>query len=297
MTPTAPPCSPPSSSPPAIARAVEVRRDPTTAARTPVECADFVSCGRFAWRHVGGVVQIAHSLDERTISDTAVVEGLVALVEAGVISGQAQFEEAAVRVIRTSAATPADAWAAFYDNSLRELASGAASFAPVHRRARSLVAGPTILEVGSCFGFFALACAADGLRVAACDISPGAISKLSRAARRRGVDVDAAVGDATALPYPDDSFDTVTLIHLLEHLDAPAAVDALGEALRVARRRVVVGVPFEDHPSAHFGHHLRLTERDLHAWAARVPHAGAEVLIDHGGWLVLTPPPGSPSFR
>ncbi|MFE0749772.1 mycofactocin oligosaccharide methyltransferase MftM [Gordonia sp. NPDC058843] len=251
----------------------------------------FTRCGLLSWHLEAGVLHIAHPFDERSISDAVVVDGLVALVEAGVVAGQERFETAAMGIIRTSAVRSADAWSAFYDNSLRELRTGASAFAPVHERARGLVTGGSVLEVGSCFGFFALTCALDGLEITACDISPGAVSLLSRAARRFGLPVVAAVGNATALPYPDDSADTVTLIHLLEHLDAPGARAAIGEALRVARMRVVVGVPFEDEPSPHFGHVVRLTERDLHDWARSIPHAGAEILVDHGGWLVLTPSP------
>lgn len=264
------------------------RRNPVVL-RFPFVPSGFTRCGLLSWRRVAGVVQIVHPFDEQTVSDATVVDGLVGLVEAGVLSGQEQFESAAVDIIRGSAGTSADAWAAFYDNSLRELRSGTSAFAPVHHRARSLVAGDSLLEVGSCFGFFALACARDGLRVSACDISEGAVSLLSRASRRLGLPVEARVGDATRLPHDADSVDTVSLIHLLEHLDEPAALTAITEALRVARRRVVVAVPFEEIPSPHFGHRLRLTEDDLRRWAERVTHGGAEVFTDHGGWLVLTP--------
>ncbi|ANY23100.1 mycofactocin oligosaccharide methyltransferase MftM [Gordonia terrae] len=264
-------------------------RPPPRVRRSPLVPSGFTRCGLLSWRRQAGILHIAHPFDERSISDAVVVDGLVALVEAGLLAGQEQFESAAMGIIRTSAATSDDAWSAFYDNSLRELRTGASAFAPVHERARRLISGRTVLEVGSCFGFFALACAVDGLRVSACDISPGAVSLLSRAARRRGLPVAASVGNATALPYADESADTVTLIHLLEHLDPAGAHTAIGEALRVARRRVIIGVPFEDEPSPHFGHLVRLTEDDLYDWARAVPHAEAEVVLDHGGWLVLTP--------
>lgn len=264
-------------------------KPPLRVRRSPLVPPGFSRCGLLSWREQTGVLHIAHPFDERSISDAVVVDGLVALVEAGLLTGQAQFESAAMGIIRTSAGTPDEAWSAFYDNSLRELRTGASAFAPVHERAQSLIVGRTVLEVGSCFGFFALACAVAGLNVSACDISPGAVSLLSRAAHRLGLPVVASIGDATALPYPADSADTVTLIHLLEHLDPAAAHTAIGEALRVARRRVVIGVPFEDEPSPHFGHLVRLTEDDLYDWARAVPHTGAEIVVDHGGWLVLTP--------
>lgn len=237
-----------------------------------------------------GRVEIVHSLTAGEISDDVMVSALERLVTAGILRGQREFEAAAVGLIRSAADDEATGWAAFYDNSLRELQDGRARFAPVHQRARSLVGGHRVLEVGCCFGFLALQCADAGHRVAACDISAGAVDLLTRQARRRGAAVDAVVGDATALPFGDDAVDTVTLVHLLEHLDETQARGAIREALRVARHRVVVAVPYEEHPSAHFGHLVRLTAEDLHRWARSVTHGGARTFADHGGWLVLTPP-------
>lgn len=48
------------------------------------------------------------------------------------------------------------------------------------------------------------------------------------------------VGDALALPYEDDAFDTVLALDVLEHVDD---VSALAEVVRVSRGRVVLGVP------------------------------------------------------
>lgn len=265
---------------------------PTTVAvrRMGSPPAGFQRCGALSWRRRATGVEIVHPFDRSSISDSAMVAGLVGLVESGVIAGQLAFEDAAVGMIRSAASTEESSWAAFYDNSIAELRAGTSPFGPVHRRACSLLRGRSVLEVGSCFGFFALQCAEDGYAVSACDISPGAIGHLRRAARRRATPVEAVVGDATDLPFATDSSDTVTLIHLLEHLDPQGVLDALGEALRVARRRVVVAVPFEEHPSEHFGHLTRLRVDDLVGWADQVRHAGAEIFTDHGGWLVLTPP-------
>jgi ubiquinone/menaquinone biosynthesis C-methylase UbiE len=47
--------------------------------------------------------------------------------------------------------------------------------------------------------------------------------------------------DATDLPFADDSFDGVTLLEVLEHI--PDAQAALAEAVRVARRFVLLSVP------------------------------------------------------
>jgi SAM-dependent methyltransferase len=51
-----------------------------------------------------------------------------------------------------------------------------------------------------------------------------------RLAQEKGVDV--IQGDAYALPFPDNSFEAVTMIDVLEHFDDP--IKALKEARRVA---------------------------------------------------------------
>ena len=56
-----------------------------------------------------------------------------------------------------------------------------------------------------------------------------------------------------ALPFAARSFDAVTCLEVLEHLDDPAA--AVREMARVARRAVVVSVPFE--PFFRIGNVLR----------------------------------------
>ena len=242
-----------------------------------------------------GAVHLTHAFTVATISDSAMIRALVALIDDGVLHGQDAFEAAATAIITTSGDSPADGWRAFYRNSVAELRAGASDFSPVHLRARSLVAGGSVLEVGCCFGFFALQCAQDGHSVSACDISPGAIALLDEAAADFDVRIDTSVGDARALPAADDSVDTVTLIHLLEHLDADDVRVAIAEALRVARRRVVVAVPFEEEPSPHFGHLQCLTVDDLHRWAydvlAHLPKGTGtpewRVFTDHGGWLVF----------
>jgi SAM-dependent methyltransferase len=51
-------------------------------------------------------------------------------------------------------------------------------------------------------------------------------------------------GDATALPFEDDSFDTVVSFHVLEHVDDPwAAVREIHRVLRPGGH-VVLGLPF-----------------------------------------------------
>jgi len=63
---------------------------------------------------------------------------------------------------------------------------------------------------------------------------------MMEVAQRRLPHVEFFQGDATHLPVDDQSFDAVTCIGLLMHLDTPARVAALRELARISRGPVVV---------------------------------------------------------
>lgn len=57
------------------------------------------------------------------------------------------------------------------------------------------------------------------------------------------LDSSTTAGSAYALPFPDDMFDVVCALEVLEHLEDPDV--ALAELARVARGTVIVSVPWE----------------------------------------------------
>lgn len=241
----------------------------------------------------GGTVAHRIGLDEIS-NDLAdwIAEDLIA---PGLLD-RSGFERTFVSVVRSVAPDPTLAWAAFYRNTLRELDAGGAAdpayrggtnagMAPVHLRAAELAVGD-VVELGCCFGFLSLRLAAAGHRVTAVDLSPGTVALLAAVAPAIGVSLCPVAGDALAVPLADRCADTVFAVHLLEHLPPAAGIRVLAEMLRLARRRVVVAVPYEDEPNPNWGHVRTFDSAALHALGTATGHR-YEVSVHHGGWLVL----------
>jgi len=98
----------------------------------------------------------------------------------------------------------------------------------------------SVLDAG-CGEGETLARLADGLprRIAAVDVRQDCVEFV----RNRLPWADASCQNVCELEFPDDAFDLVLCLEVLEHLDAPAG--ALSELFRVARRDVVLSVPHE----------------------------------------------------
>ncbi|ACV77178.1 mycofactocin oligosaccharide methyltransferase MftM [Nakamurella multipartita] len=245
------------------------------------------------WRHDWELV-VRHRIPPAQIDDALTTVINDELFGPGWLSGSEMFERIFTGVVLTSAADPIEAWMLFYGNSLRRYdAAGAgdalADFASIHRHADALVpADASVLEIGCCFGFLSLRLArAAGRSVIASDLSAGTVRLLRVVADRLGVPLGTLVADAARLPRPDRSVDVVLMVHLLEHLDPDHCRRAIDEALRVAARRVVIAVPYEDEPTPAFGHLRTLDESDLRAWGSACPGWTWSVHEHLGGWLIL----------
>jgi SAM-dependent methyltransferase len=93
----------------------------------------------------------------------------------------------------------------------------------------------SVLEVGCGTAHFASWLNDQGLAVVGLDLSAAMLAQA-----RALDDVHLARGDAYKLPFADGAFDLAALVTTLEFLGRPQ--EALAEALRVARRGVVLGV-------------------------------------------------------
>jgi ubiquinone/menaquinone biosynthesis C-methylase UbiE len=124
-----------------------------------------------------------------------------------------------------------------------------------------------ILEIGSGSG----AMAADVLRrfphvrLTATDYDDAMVDDARNRLRQFGDRVDVKQADATQLPFPDESFDTVLSFIMLHHV-----IDwekALAEAVRVLRPGGrLLGFDLLDNPSAHWFHRAEHSPHRMMRW-------------------------------
>jgi SAM-dependent methyltransferase len=113
----------------------------------------------------------------------------------------------------------------------RSAKTPAPSVGPDLRWVCSQAEGDT-LEIGIGQGR-TLACYPPDVRLSAIELSPMALASVVATARRIGMRADLREGDATALPYPGEHFDTVVFAFSL--CTIPDDRRAMAEAVRVLR--------------------------------------------------------------
>lgn len=263
--------------------------------------APVVRTDHFCLRERSRRIEVSHWLRPDQLDND--VAGLLAteLFEPGWLSGADIFERVFTGIVRSSIRDPLLAWGTFYGNTIARIhlcwrAPAAANergpttisgFAPVYAHALQLIPPGEVLDVGSCFGFLPLLLAErTASTVTASDLSGGTMQLLKAVAGARGLPLSTLVCDAARIPVPNGWADTVSVIHLLEHVSPDHGSAVIREAVRVARHQVVVAVPVEEEPTAAYGHIRTFDLRQLGEIGDR---AGLRHSVHehHGGWLVL----------
>lgn len=141
-------------------------------------------------------------------------------------------------------------------------------------RARTIVRRVlgTVLDVGGGDGFIASMIREKGHWVKVIDISPIRVLRCWKEHR-----LPAQSGDATHLAFADGSYDTVVLGEVAEHLDNPG--QALAEAFRVARKRVVVSLPLNGWADPTHRWRIRLDALSDPAQHADDPTKGEQIVL------------------
>jgi ubiquinone/menaquinone biosynthesis C-methylase UbiE len=111
--------------------------------------------------------------------------------------------------------------------------------------------GRRVLDVGAGIGRWAVYLARNGIHpIVALDYAPHG-SRVTRAwARREGLAIDAATGDAVALPFASGTFDAIVAALVLENLNRQDKQTAIGDLQRVAMPQGRAFFVFNPQPSS-----------------------------------------------
>ena len=171
-----------------------------------------------------------------------------------------------------------------------------APFAIIYRHIIELHIGQSLLDVGASFGFFPIL-SAEKLSIAsivACDNNPDILTLATDLAsvtdtqNIRFMHKDILAPDFGNIGH----FDTVTAIHLLEHLSEDETSKAFDHLLQVTRQRLIISVPYEEQATLAYGHQQVFTREKLEQWGKwcveRLHHQGRFWCEDvMGGLLVI----------
>jgi len=201
---------------------------------------------------------------------------------AGVVTTAEEYDQAVIAVV-TSTAQAADgerlAWRVLCLNTLTKLRSYLADtsalrvagdahigqFAAIYQRV-----GSTLLDVGTSFGFLPILLAERDptATIVGCDLSSDAITCAADL-------LDATDASNISLLQQDilapdfatvGRFDTVTAIHVLEHLREDEVPLAWTNLLSVTGQRLIIAVPFEPEVQPLYGHQQLFNPETLTSW-------------------------------
>ncbi|HJC60063.1 MAG TPA: class I SAM-dependent methyltransferase [Candidatus Dietzia intestinigallinarum] len=238
-------------------------------------------------------VQIGHDLDHGSVSEAVIPTMARDLLDTGVLRTVEEFHGAVTALVTSREASWQECWSAYYASSIAALSEGHCPFSPIHDRAVAELVGASALEIGCCFGFLSLRLAREGVDTVALDLDPSVLRLLRTCAPTDQAAPRQLCLDARATPLVADSADTVYLVHVLEHLDDSTGWSVVLEALRLARRRLVIAVPFEEVAVTQYGHVRTFDIPALQRLAGRIEHTTAHgrtrtrVDAHHGGWLIV----------
>jgi SAM-dependent methyltransferase len=277
------------------------------------ETPHFVHCQR----RPGGQAILLHRFSESTIDEDVspiVAEELGGL---GVIASAHEYGETLFAVVASTCPSSLDCpecghlhldqaaiWRHFSLNTLARLrawldepgagASHTAVFAAIYRRILECRVGDSLLDVGSNLGHLPVLLSerAREMAVVGCDNRPESIASCEELAAAAGARVAWRLADLLAPDFAElGRFDTVTAVHVLEHLAEEELPAALAHLLGVTGRRLIVAVPYEGTPQPLYGHRQAFTPEKLRSWGewcvATLAARGFTCEDVAGGFLVV----------
>lgn len=226
-------------------------------------------------------------------------------------SEQDLFEHSVGAIVRSVDGNERRAWHRFYANSLAALEQAMAApegvpdfiwpFGVIYQHVINLLRGSSLLDAGTCFGFLPLLLARRTQRagtaagggsgrldtIVGCDLSAALVGFAQAFAAQEQLAAQFVTADLLADDFGRlGRFDSVTCIHVIEHLDAEQTDQALANLWRITRQRLIIAVPLEETPDPRFGHRQVFNEARLLALGRRL-EGRAQYLERHGGWLIV----------
>jgi SAM-dependent methyltransferase len=269
-------------------------------------------------RRPGGQAILLHAFTESTIDEdvSSMLENEVGAL--GVIASPREYGEVLFAIVASTCPTSLDCpecgrlhldqaaiWRHFSLNTLARLRtlvsapepagdSHIAVFAAIYRRILECRAGASLLDVGSNLGHLPVLLAerAPEMTVAGCDNRSESIACCRELAGAAGATrVSWRLADLLARDFPRvGRFDTVTAVHVLEHLDEDELPVALAHLVEVTARRLIVSVPYEEAVQPLYGHRQRFTPEKLRfwgEWCVRTSGRGGWDCEDVGGGFLV----------
>lgn len=120
-------------------------------------------------------------------------------------------------------------------------------------------AGDLVLDAGCGHGDYSQWLLERGSKVFAFDYAPAMVSSTANRLSELGLEPeDVRLADVTDIPYPDEMFDAVLCLAVLDHLSDERAIEATRELARVAKpgARVYLNVPMRRAYGWRSGHRL-----------------------------------------
>ncbi len=216
------------------------------------------------------------------------------------------FEYCVGALVRSIDGNERRAWQHFYRNTLAlfEEAMSAGEAAPgfigpfgiIYAELLRLARGSSLLDMGTCFGFMpmlfarraALGRATPFTTIVGGDLESALVNLANEVAQREGLQglqfVQANLLSEEVVRL--GRFDTVTLVHVLEHLEPQQTMMALRNLWQLTERRLIVTVPIEPVPDPRFGH-LQVFDPQRLLDLGRELGGHCRSFALHGAWLVV----------
>jgi len=260
------------------------------------------------------LITLVHAFSAESIDNNVVYHLMKEVAPYGLVNSERAFGAALMSIVTSICPhDPIAAWGHFSLNTLNQLRKHLdtdifiqeenfiTSFTTIYRRLFELKIGSSLLDVGCACAFWPILVAErfydKSSRIVGVDNRLDAINLSTQLAARAKVDIlEFVLADVLTSQFTRiGTFDTVTAIHLLEHLPETQIPHVLRHLLNVTRQRLIIAVPYESQPERAYGHEQVWTHEKLEKWGQwSVEHllgGGSAYCEDvQGGLLIIERP-------